>query len=236
MLPPVQLAYLDGRLEEAVALAESAASRAGELGLTTAGGDAGRSLFYLGRGSAQAMEFWAGQGRPGEAMRAVILAYLGRHQDAWAICKQFGDIGSDDDQSGAMILLTLFEAAILGADEATVGALARRLTPLAGRLADSPGMITGSVDRFLGQAAALLDKPDEARAHYQGALEVCARVRFRPETALTRLQLAELLLEHFPEEQAEAQAHLDIAIEEFRAMKMQPALERALRHKGLLHA
>ena len=35
---------------------------------------------------------------------------------------------------------------------------------------------------------------------------------------------------------AEAQAHLDFAIEEFRAMKMQPALERALRHKGLLHA
>jgi hypothetical protein len=34
----------------------------------------------------------------------------------------------------------------------------------------------------------------------------------------------------------EAQAHLDFVIEEFRAMKMQPALERALRHKGLLHA
>ena len=33
-----------------------------------------------------------------------------------------------------------------------------------------------------------------------------------------------------------AVAHLDFAIEEFRAMKMQPSLERALRHKGLLHA
>jgi hypothetical protein len=38
------------------------------------------------------------------------------------------------------------------------------------------------------------------------------------------------------EQQAEAQAHLDVAIEELRAMKMQPSLERALRHKGLLHA
>jgi len=30
--------------------------------------------------------------------------------------------------------------------------------------------------------------------------------------------------------------HLDFAIAEFREMKMQPALERALRHKGLLRA
>ena len=48
--------------------------------------------------------------------------------------------------------------------------------------------------------------------------------------------LAELLIDHYPAEQVEAQSHLDFAIEEFRAMKMQPALERALRHKGLLHA
>jgi hypothetical protein len=34
----------------------------------------------------------------------------------------------------------------------------------------------------------------------------------------------------------EALAHLDFAIEEFRAMKMLPYLERALRHKGLLRA
>ena len=48
--------------------------------------------------------------------------------------------------------------------------------------------------------------------------------------------LAELLLAHFPDKQAEALAHLDFAIEEFGAMKMQPSLERSLRHKGLLHA
>jgi hypothetical protein len=35
---------------------------------------------------------------------------------------------------------------------------------------------------------------------------------------------------------AEGSAHLDFAIEELRAMKMQPFLERALRHKGLLNA
>ena len=61
-------------------------------------------------------------------------------------------------------------------------------------------------------------------------------MRFRPEVALTRLQLAELLLEHYPEQQAEAKEHLDFAIGEFREMKMQPSLERALRHRRLLKA
>ena len=37
-------------------------------------------------------------------------------------------------------------------------------------------------------------------------------------------------------ERAEALEHLNFAIAEFREMKMQPALERALKHKGLLHA
>jgi hypothetical protein len=56
-------------------------------------------------------------------------------------------------------------------------------------------------------------------------------MRFRPELALTRLQLAELLLEQYPLEKSEAIAHLDFVIPEFRDMKMQPSLERALRHK-----
>jgi uncharacterized protein (DUF924 family) len=61
-------------------------------------------------------------------------------------------------------------------------------------------------------------------------------MRFRPELALTRLQLAELLLEHYPQEKSEAIAYLDFSISEFRDMKMQPSLERALRHKEILKA
>jgi hypothetical protein len=61
-------------------------------------------------------------------------------------------------------------------------------------------------------------------------------MKFRPELALTRLQLAELLLEHYPQEKSDAIAHLDFAIPEFREMKMQPSLERALRHKQTLKA
>ena len=170
-------------------------------------------------------------------MRVNLLAYLGRHEEAHAIRERFGDIDSEDDESAAGILLHLFEAAILGSDIATVRALLPRLTPLAGQV--RLGFFfefCGSVARLLGDASVLMGNPPEARAFYQQALDVSAKMRFRPETALTRLAVAELLLAHFPDERVTAQGHLDFAIEEFRAMKMQPALARALRHKGLLHA
>jgi len=61
-------------------------------------------------------------------------------------------------------------------------------------------------------------------------------MRFRPEVALTRLQLAELLIEHYPEERAGVPEHLDFAIAESRDLKMQPSLERAPRHKDILKA
>jgi hypothetical protein len=54
--------------------------------------------------------------------------------------------------------------------------------------------------------------------------------------SLIFLRLAELLLEHYPKERAKALEHLDFAIKEFREMKMQPSLERALRHKDILKA
>jgi hypothetical protein len=53
---------------------------------------------------------------------------------------------------------------------------------------------------------------------------------------LTHLQLAELVLEHYPQRNSEAIAYLDFAIGEFRDMKIEPSLERALRHKETLKA
>jgi hypothetical protein len=41
---------------------------------------------------------------------------------------------------------------------------------------------------------------------------------------------------HCLQEKSEAIEHLDFAIKEFRDMKMQPSLERALRHKEILKA
>ncbi len=71
---------------------------------------------------------------------------------------------------------------------------------------------------------------------YLQPLELCTNIRFRPEVALSHLALAALLLEHYTDERGEATEHLDFAITELRDMKMQPALERALRHRGLLTA
>jgi hypothetical protein len=44
------------------------------------------------------------------------------------------------------------------------------------------------------------------------------------------------LLEYYLDSKKEASEHLDFAIKEFREIKMQPSLERALRHKGILKA
>ena len=53
---------------------------------------------------------------------------------------------------------------------------------------------------------------------------------------MTRLQLCELLLDHYPGERPEALKHLDFAIDELQDMKMQPSLERALALKVKVEA
>jgi hypothetical protein len=118
-------------------------------------------------------------------------------------------------------------------DKRTASDVSSRLTPLADTVLHTVGV---SVGRLLGEASVLLGEPVEARGYYVQAIEVCEKVRFRPEIALIRLDLAELLLDHYPEEHDAAIEHLDFAIAEFREMKMQPALERALRHRQLLKA
>ena len=84
------------------------------------------------------------------------------------------------------------------------------------------------IGRLVGGTSALLGDPDGARTYYHQALEVGAKARHRPVIALTRLAIAELLLDSFSGEQAEATEHLDVALAEFTEMKMQPSLERAL--------
>jgi tetratricopeptide (TPR) repeat protein len=126
------------------------------------------------------------------------------------------------------------QAAVLAGHRQAAELLLRRL---AGRSIYTSGFtLTTCTGRHLGGAAALLGRYEEAHKHYQEAIKVCTEMRFRPELALTHLQLAELLLEHYPKERAEALEHLDFAIAEFQDMKMQPSLERALRHKEILKA
>ncbi|HEU0075337.1 MAG TPA: AAA family ATPase, partial [Dehalococcoidia bacterium] len=96
--------------------------------------------------------------------------------------------------------------------------------------------MVASVARTRAAASVLLGENTEGRSLYEQAIESCLTAGNRPELALSHLGLAELLLEHYPEERDSAIEHLDFAIAEFQGMKMQPALERALRHRGLLKA
>jgi tetratricopeptide (TPR) repeat protein len=143
-------------------------------------------------------------------------------------------IGSAEDETPVWVDITLLEVAVLAGHRTAAELLLRRLS---GSSSQTSGLWrTTCTGRHLGAAAAFLGKPDEARKYYQEAIKVCTEMKFRPELALTHLQLAELLLEHYPKERADALEHLDFAISEFRDMKMRPSLERALRHKDILKA
>jgi tetratricopeptide (TPR) repeat protein len=93
-----------------------------------------------------------------------------------------------------------------------------------------------SLARIAGSGAETLGEHDRARSFYKRAIGECTTVNHRPELALSHLELAELLLDHYPDEHNAAIEHLDFAIAELRDMKMQPALERALGRRGLLKA
>ena len=135
-------------------------------------------------------------------------------------------IGTSDDGTRIATDARFLEGAILVGHAEAIDLLYRRLAECA---ALTLGLrVPTCLGRHLGAAAAFLGKPEKARTYYETALNVAGEMRFRPEIALTRLQLAELQLEHFPEERDAALEHLEFASGEFQEMKMQPSLERAL--------
>ena len=143
-------------------------------------------------------------------------------------------IGSAEDETMVCLNITALEAAVLAGHRRAAELLLPRL---AGCSRLTSGLfITTCAGRHMGAAAAFLGRHEEARKHYQKAIKDCTDMKFRPELALTRLQLAELFLEHYPKKRAEAVEHIDFAIAEFRDMKMRPWLERALSHKEILKA
>jgi DNA-binding CsgD family transcriptional regulator len=83
------------------------------------------------------------------------------------------------------------------------------------------------ISRLRGEANALLGHPVDARELLVRGIHEAQAMPFRPEEALTRLALAELLVDRFPSEVEEARQHLRTAIPELREMGMRPALERA---------
>ncbi|MDP6453732.1 MAG: helix-turn-helix transcriptional regulator [SAR202 cluster bacterium] len=113
----------------------------------------------------------------------------------------------------------LTETAVILGDLDAARTLADQLMDMT----NSPGMA-----RRMGEAADLCGESDRALKHFHKALEVSINTRDRPETAITRFDMAKLLLGHYPERRDEAMRHLEFAIAEFRDMKMRPSLDPAL--------
>jgi tetratricopeptide (TPR) repeat protein len=247
MVNDYNMAIWDGRLEEALAIRRRILMRGEELGIieyATAWatwtivarvhlGDAGRALEL----NIQALRNLP-QHVGSDTIILFCLAHLGRYAEVAEMLEQLvvarPGMGSAADETSMVLDTVSLQAAVLARHRQAAELLLRRL-------ADSDGQtsgfsITTCTSRHLGGACALLNRPEEARKYYQEAIQACTEMGFRPELALTRLQLAELLLEHYPDDKKEALEHLDFCIKEFQDMKMQPSLERALRHKEILKA
>jgi tetratricopeptide (TPR) repeat protein len=248
MLKDADIAMWDGRLEEAIGIRRRVLTCAEELGISEFAafwttweilrarvhlGDAGRALEANLRGSRiNPQNFGA------DLLLLFCLAHLGRYDEMAEILERLvmtrSNIGSVEDESIVSLDIILLEAAVLATHRPAAELLFRRV---AGSNSKTSGLwLTTCAGRHLGAAAVLLGRPDEGRTYYQKAIKDCTEMKFRPELALTRLQLAELLLEHYPDEKMEALEHLDFAIKEFQDMKMQPSLERALKHKEIMGA
>ena len=224
------LTTLDGRLEEAVQISDSIKEMGTELGMSES---------FAVTASLCGVTPRLLLGKPEEAFevavahKAPLLAHIGMDGEArelldnWVVGRP--GIGTSEDENGATLDTALLEAANLVRHEKAAELLLNRLSSVA----DYAIMINRQtcIGRHLGAAAAWLDRPDEARGYYDQAMAVAQKLRFRPEIALIRLQLAELLLDNFPSERDLAHEHLHVAIGEFREMKMQSFLERAKRLK-----
>jgi predicted ATPase/DNA-binding CsgD family transcriptional regulator len=225
-------AFIDGRLEEAAEFSEAlqafaAVRRVGAV-VGARGGGMHRAHFYLGRlTDADLSDRGPQTQRTFMLTRALILSYLGRCDEAREVRGRFGSVEASDDESGIFVLAGLLEVSIRCHDSATTEALLSRLSPLAGRLQAWYTIV--SFGRLLGEAAAMLGRLEEAQSHYQRALDLCRRVRFRPEIALLHLDVAELLSDNYPDKRAEALEHIRFAATEFHDMHMQPSLDRAIK-------
>jgi DNA-binding CsgD family transcriptional regulator len=165
------------------------------------------------------------------AHRSLYLAHAGRLNEARATISGVADLDSEPSKevtSYGRTILLLEAAAISGAKAAAPALL--QLASGDERLLAKPTFTL--VPRHLGSLAALVGDYDKAKACYGQAIDLCERINYRPELALTRVDLSQLLLSHFPIQRTEALRHLDVAIDELEAMDMQPGLERALHLRG----
>jgi tetratricopeptide (TPR) repeat protein len=240
-------ACIDGRLVEAVQILDRLAVFGREAGLEESASHsiafAGlRTILYLGNGDAYPdSALWRiipeQMNKPADRGLPTLQAHLGQTDRVNQILDRMlarrPNITTREDLGSAYLDIVYLEAATMVGHRRAVELLLQRF---ADNTVSFSIAFPSCIARHLGAAAAFLGRYQEARQHYQEAMVVCTEMRFRPELALTRLQLAELLLVHYPAEKKDALDHLDFAIKEFREMRMQPSLERALRHKEILKA
>jgi len=239
---------LSGRWEEALARAEAFFGQAEDVGnpswawaqasygitrIRLALGRVGEALTGL-----EAVTFPVVEADARTALRALCLAVLGRLDEARTLSASLlgpDGLGPEGEWAPAALVTLLLEVAVLVRDRDAVKRLSAQLRSLSDQIVVRHAAIT-AVGRLLGAAAVFLGEPEAARGYYAQALAACERIHSRPEIAFTRLGMAELLLDHYPEERTAAIEHLDFAIAELRDMRMQPSLERALRRKEVLKA
>jgi DNA-binding CsgD family transcriptional regulator len=245
-LDDVQLAVVDGHLENAWARFGEITDQAEDSGMSVRARRIGLELLmepslYLGRAQRWLETFdqnyrSAELARPDRqsasirmtAGRALCLAQVGRIDEARTLVVPLLDaIDGMDDELPISPLALLLQSAVVVEHRAAALALAGRLACVAHLNGDS--VVLACIARHLGDAAELVGDRTAARGYYMQALEAAGKIRFRPELALTHLRLAELLLkEADAAARSESLEHLNTAISELRDMKMQPGLERAL--------
>jgi DNA-binding NarL/FixJ family response regulator len=229
------LALLDGQLHEAVEFIETSVARAAEVGRADFARFIARErlflpLLYLGEAERQlglVNDAALNRGKSWRAslavfIAAVCLSQLGRTDEARQLAGPL--LRGELDEEPIDELHLRLQLAVLWEDHLAATRLAERLDPVA----HVSYTIGGCVGRVLGASWAMRGDAARARAAFELAVSACQASHFRPELALARLDLAELLVAHYPQERAVAQEQLDIATAEFHAMDMQPALRRAL--------
>jgi DNA-binding CsgD family transcriptional regulator len=228
---------LDGRLEEALDQGDEIHGRIlGELNIAQYASAVAewyaRPALYLGRldvlgqmtnsGCVFWREFLAAASGQFEVARAFLDS---------AVTERL-NLDPTKDETAVRDDMALLEMAILSGHKEGAEVIVRRYEPWGLVTSGHGGFGPVSIARLLGEACAMLGRPDDARRHLDRALADMTAMRFRPEAALVRLALASLLLQDFPDERGAAYEYLDAAIIEFEAMKMSPALKHALRLRG----
>jgi serine/threonine protein kinase/class 3 adenylate cyclase len=225
--------YYAGDLEKVVEMSRDLEGRAEAMGIPAWGRLVATwmlaaALPRLGRFDETLEALWAQEALPyGDATAAAAYGTLGRlnecRETVNKTLERLNAIG--DEWADRVTLLALLDAATNLNDKELVARLYDRLQDTV-PFSNNNGAVTRG--RILGSAARLLDKTDEARAHYEDGLAVATKIGNRPEAALIRHLLAQLLFERFPDDKMVAAEHLTLATQEAQAMKMQPLLEDCL--------